>query len=265
VVQLPERGAILHILLTFIFPMTPLLPSTPAENMELLSVAQKYQMDSVLAHIRGSVARHYPLPTRLEPALYTYSLAQKYGLRQEALQAARITLNYPMTIEDLDSSKLDIMPGASLYELWKYHENVRAILSSDLMEFRISGARGMMTGLFCTEISSYQIPSWLDRYIESIGKAPDLFDPLEFNIAMVRHISEGKGRCRCASIPSKTIRDFWTSLASVIHGSYEKVSTVDFVETAWIVEPSIGRAVAVPRTGTRGLSSQNQFNDTPTY
>jgi hypothetical protein len=40
-----------------------------------------------------------------------------------------------MTIEDFDN-KLDIMPGASLYELWKYHERVRAILASDLTEFR---------------------------------------------------------------------------------------------------------------------------------
>jgi BTB/POZ domain-containing protein len=225
VVQLPERGAILHILLTFIFPMTPRLLSTTAENMELLSVAQTYQMNSVLAHIRGSIARHYPLPSRLEPALHIYSLAQKYGLRPEALQAARITLNYPMTIEDLDD-KLDIIPGASLYELWKYHENVRVILTLDLTEFRMSGARSTMTGLVCTEVSPSHIPSWLDRYIESIGKAPNLFDPLELNTVMARHISECKGRCRCASIPSQTIRDFWTALASVVHGSFEKVSVV---------------------------------------
>jgi hypothetical protein len=46
-----------------------------------------------------------------------------------------------MTIEDLDE-KLDIMPGASLYELWKYHERVQANLASDLTEFRTSGAHG---------------------------------------------------------------------------------------------------------------------------
>src|SRR5712691_9039141 len=40
-VQLPESGAILHSLLTFIFPVTPLTPPTAEEAMELLSVAQK--------------------------------------------------------------------------------------------------------------------------------------------------------------------------------------------------------------------------------
>ena len=50
-VQLPESGVILHSLLTFIFPVTPLLPLTTKNVMELLSIAQKYQMVSVLAHI----------------------------------------------------------------------------------------------------------------------------------------------------------------------------------------------------------------------
>ena len=39
VVQLPESGEILRCLLTFIFPVTPLLPLTSEEIMELLSVA----------------------------------------------------------------------------------------------------------------------------------------------------------------------------------------------------------------------------------
>jgi hypothetical protein len=60
------------------------------------------------------------MPTCLGPALHIYALAQKYGLRLEALQTARTILNYPMTIEDFDD-KLDIISGASLYELWKYH------------------------------------------------------------------------------------------------------------------------------------------------
>ncbi len=55
-VQLLESGKILHKLLTFIFPVTPLVPSTTEQAMELLSVTQKYQMDSVLIHIRAIIA-----------------------------------------------------------------------------------------------------------------------------------------------------------------------------------------------------------------
>jgi hypothetical protein len=226
VVQLAERGAILHYLLTFIFAVTPLVPSTPEEIMELLSVAQRYQMGTALTHIRGSIARHNLLPTHIESALHIYALAQKYGLRPEALQAARaIILQQSMTIEDF-GNKLDILPGASLYELWKYHERVRAILSSDLTEFRMSCARGTITDLRCTELSSSQVPSWLDDYIESIGKTPNLFDAAELNIAMVRHI-KARPSCECASITSHTIHDFWRALTSVVQESFQKVSVFD--------------------------------------
>ena len=226
VVKLPESGEILHSLLTFIFPVTPLLPSTPKEIMELLSVAQKYQMETALTHIRGGIARQNSLPTRLEPALHIYALAQKYGLRPEALQTARTILNYPMAIENFDN-KLDIMSGASLYELWKYHEKVRAILASDLTEFRMSHASGTITGLCCVELSPSQIPSWLDQYIESIGKSPNLFDFAKLNTAMARHIKDNANAsaCECASILSQTIHDFWEALESVVDGSFKKVNT----------------------------------------
>jgi hypothetical protein len=228
VVQLPESGKILRYLLTFILPLFPAIPPTHEETMELLSVAQKYQMETVLVHIRGIIARQNPLPTHLEPALHIYALAQRYGLRPEALQSARTILKHSMTIEDLED-KLEIMPGASLYELWRYHERVQTVLAEDLTEFRGFGARGTITGLQCTALSSSQIPLWLDQYIESIAKTPKLFDTSELNIAMARHTRDNANElsCKCAFIPSQTIRDFWEALASVVHGSFEKVGVVD--------------------------------------
>jgi hypothetical protein len=228
VVQLPDSGKILHCLLTFILPVIPVIPSTHEEVMELLSVAQKYQMGTVLVHIRGSIARQNPLPTHLEPALRIYFLAQKYGLRPEALQTARNILQHPMTVENFDNM-LDFMPGASLYELLKYYESVRAILTSDLTEFRGSVAQGTIRSIQCTPRSCSRIPSWIDDYIKSIGRTPNLFDLVEFNSAMSSHISATAAAktCDCASISSKTIRNFWDALASVVHGSYDRVSVVD--------------------------------------
>jgi hypothetical protein len=230
VVPLPESGEILHCLLTIIFPVTPLVSSTPEGFMKLLSVAQTYQMGITLTNIRGTIARQNSLSTGLEPALRIYSLAQTYGLRSEALQAARTILKSPMTIEGL-VDKVDIMPGASLYELWKYRERVRAILMSDLTEFRASGARGTITGVRCTQLSSSQIPSWLDQYIESIGKTPDLFDPAGLSFALTCHIRDlgpwKQAQCGCMSKPGQTRRDFWEALAAVVHGSFEKVNIVD--------------------------------------
>jgi hypothetical protein len=260
VVQLPESGEVLHRLFTFIFPVTPLVPSTPEETMELLSVAQKYQMDSILVYIRAIIARHNPLPTRLKPALRLYFLARKYGLRPELLRSARIIGNYPMTPEDYDNN-FDIVPPIPLFELWKYHEKSRAILASDLMSFRAFDARGIMMGLNCRESSSHHLPSWLDQYIESIGNAPNLFDLIEFNIIMARHISESKDGCRCASIPRQTIRALWTALESVVNGSFEKVSVcVVLYRAAKGIETCTGRVSSISRGRTRRPSAPNQFN-----
>ena len=228
VVQLPESGEILHSLFTFIFPVTPLVPSTTEKAMELLSVAQRYQMDSILAHIRGIIARQNPPSTQRDAALHTYSLAQKYGLHQEALEAAQAILKYPMNIENLED-KLDMMPGAALYELWHYYENVRPILLSDLTGFRMSGGRGTLTGLSCVASGSSQIPRWLDDYIESIGHAPNLFDFVEFNTSLTCHTRDNP-TCACALIPNQTIRNFWEALTSVFRGSLEEVSVIDLDE-----------------------------------
>jgi hypothetical protein len=246
VVELPESGKILRHLLTFVLPLFPIVPPTHEETMELLSVGKKYQMEAVLVYIRAIVALQNPLPTQLEPALHIYSLAQKYGLRPEALRSARTILKHPMTIEDL-GDKLGVVSGASLYELWKYYERVRTILTSDLKEFRVSGAWGTMTGFNCAKNGSSQIPSWVDQYIASMGNAPNLFNFLDLNIAMTRHIKDGASRCgncgsissggcgcgsiysqacECGSISSQTTHKFWEALESVVNGSFEKVSVM---------------------------------------
>ena len=224
-VELPERSEILHCLLTFIFPVTPLLPSTPEEIMELLYVARKYQMLMALSHIRGSIARQNSLPTSLEPALHIYALAQKYGLLPEALQIARTIFNYPMIIEAFENM-LDILPGPPLYELWKYHERVQAILALDLTEFRKSRARGTITGLRCTELSPSQTPMWLDQYIESIGKNLNVFDYAELSMALACHarMKANESSCLCASIHKQVLRSFWGALSSVVHDSFQKVT-----------------------------------------
>ena len=240
VVKLPESGATLYNLLTFIFPVIPILPSTSEKVMELLAVAQKYQMDSVLSHIRGIIARQDPPFIRPETAICIYFLAQKHQLHQEALQAARVTLRLPMVIEELgDKSEFYDMAGAYLHALWKYHERVRTDLKSGVLEFRISGLPNGINDLRCktsSHPSSGQgcgpppsFPRWLDSYIKSIADAPHLFHLIEFEDAWARHIQE-KNRsyegCTCADISSKVIRTFWEALTAVVHETIEKVRRI---------------------------------------
>ena len=222
VVKLPESGAIIHSLLTFIFPVAPLLPSTTENIMRLLAVAQKYRMDSVLTHIRGVIALQDPPLILPETALYIYFLAQKHELHKEALRAARSTLQLSMIIEDMED-KVNFMPGAYLRELWEYHERVRMDLASSLLEFRNSGAPDIVKDLRCGNLPSTP-PIWLDDYIESLARSLHLFDLIEFENALANHIKEQRSAtCPCVGLSSQTIRAFWVALTTVVHGTIERV------------------------------------------
>ncbi|KAH9053908.1 hypothetical protein EDB87DRAFT_145754 [Lactarius vividus] len=235
VVKLPESKATIHNLLTFIFPVVPTLPSTTEKIMELLAVAQKYQMESVLTRVRGAISRLDQPFVSPESALHIYFLAQKYGLHQEALKAARATLRLSMTIEDL-GDKLDFpgMTGAYLLELWKYHLRVRADLKSSVPEFKNSGLPGVVKNLRCMKNQYYpynlhnSFPKWIDDYIGSITEAPHLFDLIEFESAWARHIQDDgytSSKCSCVGIPSQVIRTLWEALTTVVHGAIERADS----------------------------------------
>ena len=207
--------------------------------MELLGVAQKYQMDSVLSHIRGAVSRHDPPLIRPETAVHVYFHAQEYKLHQEVVQAARVTLRLSMTIENL-GDKLDFpgMTGAHLHELWKYHVRVRSDLKSVLSEFRNSGLPDNVKNLLCTgpaydQWGNYQpnnktFPQWLGDYINSIAGAPHLFDIIEFENARTCHmLANSSTKCPCVGLYSLVRRVFWDALTAVVRRVIENVRRTD--------------------------------------
>ena len=232
VVELPESGAILHSLLTLIFPVVPILPHTSETITELLAVTQKYQMDSVISHIRSIIGPRKDSPfIRPETALHIYLLAQKQGLLQEVVQAARITFRLPpIVIEDLgDKLEFSDMTGAYLYELWKYHQRIRSDLESGVLEFQSSGLPDDVKTLRCIVPYSNNrssFPLWLDNYIESIAEAPRLFNFIEFEDAWARHIKEMRRMCSCVEISSQLRRAFWEALTAFVDGVIETVRRV---------------------------------------
>ena len=198
--------------------------------MELLSVAQMYKIDVVLTHIRMHIAQQEPPFIREETAFLIYSLSQKYGLRTEALQAARCTLIFSsLNNEDLSKEKkLDLMSGAFLHELWKYHQRVRSNLTSDLEEFRSSNVLTILGDLDCNSLANSGLPVWLDSYISDIGTArvPAFLDLTDFHMRLTKHIvnrgrKDGWNSCSCLS--REKIRTFRVALTAVVHGSIAKV------------------------------------------
>ncbi|KAN0137890.1 hypothetical protein V8E53_004374 [Lactarius tabidus] len=229
VVKLPENGATLYNLLTFIFPVDPILPSTTEKIMELLAVARKYQMMSVLNHIRGIISQKDPPFVRPETAHDIYFLAQRHQLRPEAVQAARVTLRLPMTIQDLgDKLEFPGLTGAYLHELWKYHQRVRSDLKSGVFEFRSSGLPDDVKRLRCL-VPDQAPPQWLDKYIESIVDAPHLFDPVAFENDWACHILTGTTfsykTCSCVLLSGELRRAFWEALTTFVLTIIEKADS----------------------------------------
>jgi len=229
VIQLPESHTIISSLLSFLFPVPPVLPPTIEQTLELLSVAQKYQVSTALTRIRDCASRHDPKFICPETALHVYSLAWKYGLLDEALLAAKETLKRPMTIHDFED-KLDIIPGAALGELWKYRQRVLDNFKEGVAaEFSRSEIFPTLTVLDCVEICEYDIPLWIFRYLVSVAKDTACFDITTFHLTLSSHISPpgtSSENCEyCKSIPSETIRELWTTLTAIFHGSIRKVSS----------------------------------------
>jgi hypothetical protein len=229
VVELSDSGVVLSSLLSFIIPMAPDLPPTAEDILRLLSTAQKYEMSTVLTRIRDHLTRQKLPLIRDETAFHIYALAQKYGLRQEAVQAARLTLKFSMSIEDLEATgKLDNVSGALLHELWGYHQRVREYLADDLTAFMMLGT-GARINFRCIKLTSSDVPVWLNDYIDSIAIDPARFSLSEFHTALMRHVTSAGSRfsrsCHsCASITSDRIDSFWTTFSDVVQRSIENVS-----------------------------------------
>jgi hypothetical protein len=230
IVQLPDSHTIISSLLTFVFPVPPVLPPTIEQTLELLSVAQKYQVTTFLGQIRACAFEREPKLIRSETALHVYSLAWKYGLVEEALLAAKETLKMPMTIRDFEDN-LNIMPGVALAELWKYRERVFYNVSVGFNPgqpeseevYRIS------TALNCVEVAE-NTPMWIDVYLDSVIDDLNCLDITTFLLTLSSHIlppNSSSEHCHhCKSIPSETIRKLWTAMTDVVHDSIAKVSTL---------------------------------------
>ena len=225
VVQLSINSGLLSALLTFIFHMVPDLPPTPEGKMELLSVAQKYEMVSVLARIRGCIALQDPPLICAENAFHAYSLAWKYGLRQEAAQAAKFTLTFTLDLEYLELMP-DVPQGVYFHELWKYHQSVQSNLLSNVEHFKGSAAGGTLTDLLCVSLNQWRIPEWLDGYLISVAKTPSRYDCMVFHAALASHV--GATRCfACRLIRPRTMHAIWTALTIFVNENMVKASVIN--------------------------------------
>jgi hypothetical protein len=120
VVQLSEDAGLLSNLVSLLYrPQRPVQPGSYEKVFALLAACQKYDMVSIQQEIRDKVdLGRFPTPVKAQ-AFSAYALASSLGLIPEMENAARQTLEQPMTFESLGEG-LRSFEGQALRELVRY-------------------------------------------------------------------------------------------------------------------------------------------------
>ena len=119
VVQLPEDADLLSCLISLLYPIPPVIPSSYQKVFTLLAACQKYEMLSIQQEIRDKVKYgRFPAPVETE-AFSAYAIASSLRLDPEKEHLARLTLDQPLTFESL-GQELRQFTGSALCELVRY-------------------------------------------------------------------------------------------------------------------------------------------------
>jgi hypothetical protein len=127
VVQLSEDASLLNCLVSLLYPIPPVRPSSYEKVFALLVACQKYDMVSIQSYIRSEIRLGtFPAPVEAE-AFSAYALASSMGLVLEAENAARLTLGQLLTFESLGEG-LRLFKGRALRELVRFRADPPLLL-----------------------------------------------------------------------------------------------------------------------------------------
>ncbi|KAH9965378.1 hypothetical protein BC827DRAFT_1184231 [Russula dissimulans] len=119
VINLTEDSKTLHRLLAMIYPLPPSMPETLEDALSLLAACHKYQMDSTITCIRSLLKDFEPPLFTAQNSFHAYGVARRYHLKDEALVAARLTLERPLNFNECGED-LQFISGADFIRLLRY-------------------------------------------------------------------------------------------------------------------------------------------------
>ena len=167
VIDLTEDSKTLLHLLSVIYPMDPVIPDTLEDALSLLSACQKYQTDSTATRIRALIKSCTPPLFTAENSFRAYGIASRYHLEEEALQAARLTLECSMDFDTLGED-LRFISGADLFRLYGYRNECTKV-AKDCIDQMTDHKPPPTPSLLCSrsvDISKYDteelqsVPRW---------------------------------------------------------------------------------------------------------
>jgi hypothetical protein len=164
----------------------------------LLAACQKYEMTSVLPSIRAKVKLgEFPAPKGAE-AFSAYAIASGKGLIPEMENAARQTLDHPMTFEVLGEG-LRLFEGQALCDLAVFRKRCRDGLVACLDPFTIVNLSGHWVG--CPKLMSV-----------IFGPERNLFTWLRKLIIRNQKDLSSQSFTRSLDIHSRIRREYFTAL-----------------------------------------------------
>jgi hypothetical protein len=158
VVRLPEDAEVLNSLLTMLYPIPSVMPSSYDKSLMLLAASQKYDMVGILSRIRKEIRsrKKRKSPTGTGTAAFReYAIASCRGLISEREASARLTLDFPMTFGYLFDA-LPLFESWALCDLIGFRKRCRDNLVSCFQSFLNLGNPPFNIWMSCTNLNPCQ-------------------------------------------------------------------------------------------------------------
>ena len=134
VLRLSEDAEVLECLLTMLYPVPSVVPDSYDKALTLLAASQKYDMVGIQSRIRSEIqCRKFSTSTGVG-VFRAYAISSRAGLPSERETLARLTLNFPMTLEYL-CDELPSFEGWALRDLIGFRKRCRDNLISCIQSF----------------------------------------------------------------------------------------------------------------------------------
>ncbi|KAF8460559.1 hypothetical protein DFH94DRAFT_641099, partial [Russula ochroleuca] len=228
VVELSEDSELLNTLVSFLYPVRTVIPNSYEKVLHLLVACQKFEMVSVQSSIRAKVDRgEFPAPKGTE-AFRAYAIASSKGLIPEIENAARQTLDHPMTFEIL-GEELRLFEGWALRDLASFRKRCKdnfIVCLDSFLEVQPPGPSSIWVG--CPKVmpsgpsGDWVLPKWLkqllSRYqkelkVQKFTRPLDIHSRIreDYSIAIQNHVNcsfcmgihTAKGSTFCADLENQ--------------------------------------------------------------
>ena len=157
VVNLTEDSKTLHRLLTMCYPIEPSMPETLEDALSLLATCQKYQMNSTITRIRSFLKGHSPPLFTAQNSFHAYGVARRYHLKEEALVAARLTLERPLDFDECGED-LRFISGADLIQLRRYRAECTKVAKDRIGQLKSNEQQGTYSTRWCYDHFFNRVP-----------------------------------------------------------------------------------------------------------